>query len=108
MPKADRIEFPLECLRAINSWLKAVDVAGVVIGGIAAGLLGTPRITHDVDVLVVMDDDTWSTFLNEAGRFGFEARIPGALEFARTNRVLLMRHRRSGWEVDITLGALDF
>src|SRR5258708_39283399 len=88
--------------------MKSADVDGVVIGGIAAGLLGTPRVTHDVDVLVVIDEGAWSEFLEEARRFGLEARIPDALGFARTHRVLLMVHGPSGWEVDVTIGALDF
>ena len=108
MRKPDRIEFPLQCLRDIKRWLKSADVDGVVIRGIAAGLLGTPRATHDVDVLVVIDEDAWSEFLEKARRFGFEPRIPDALDFARTHRVLLMVHGPSGWEVDVTIGSLDF
>jgi hypothetical protein len=106
--KPDRIEFPLKCLRDLKRWLKSRGVDGVVIGGIAAGLLGTPRATHDVDVLVVIDDDTWSEFLAAAMVFGFEPRIPDPLQFARTHRVLLMVHQPSQWEVDVTFGSLEF
>jgi hypothetical protein len=102
------MEVPLQCLRDIKRWLKSADVHGVVIGGIAAGLLGTSRATHDVDVLVVIDDETWSEFLQHADAFGLTPRIPDALKFARMHRVLLMVHGPSGWEVDVTFGALEF
>jgi len=108
VPKPDSFELPLQCLRDLKRWLKNAGVRGVVIGGVAAGLLGTARATHDVDVLVVIDESEWAEFLSHASASGFEQRIPDALDFARDSRVLLMVHRASGVEVDVTFGALDF
>jgi hypothetical protein len=74
--------------------LKSVDVPVVVVGGIAVALLGRPRFTRDIDVLVELEESRWPTIL-EAGRaFGIGARIDQPLEFARRSRVLRLRHAR--------------
>jgi hypothetical protein len=53
----------LSLLADLIAWLKTEEVAGVVIGGLAASLLGRPRLTRDVDVLVVVDEGRWAGFL---------------------------------------------
>ena len=45
----------LVVLRDLVAWLDAEKVPGVVIGGLAASLLGRPRLTRDVDALVLAD-----------------------------------------------------
>src|SRR5215471_18219666 len=72
--KSDPIRAHLGCLRDVKRWLKAARADGVVIGGIAAGLLGTPRVTKDVEILVVIDDGAWSQFVRCGRPFGFESR----------------------------------
>lgn len=39
---------------------------------------------------------------------GIEPRIENALEFAQKSRVLLLRHKKSGVNIDISLGVLPF
>jgi hypothetical protein len=77
-------------------WLKAEEVAGVVIGGLAASLLGRPRLTRDVDVLVVVDEGRWAGFLATGAKYGFVSRQSDTLAFAQESRVLLVRHEPSG------------
>ena len=79
-----------------------------VIGGVAASLLGRPRVTKDVDMVALVDDGAWQGLLEVGLRHGFEARIADALDFARTSRVLLLRHRSTGIEVDLSFAALPF
>lgn len=55
-----------------------------------------------------LDPLEWEQFLAVGSRHGFEARRPNALEFAKQNRVLLIRHVSSGISVDVALGALPF
>lgn len=38
-------------LKDLLSWLKAAKAKGVIVGGVAASLLGRPRFTRDVDAL---------------------------------------------------------
>ena len=98
----------LIALRALVEWWAAARVRGVVIGGVAASLLGRPRLTGDVDALVIVDEDGWSQFLAAGRPFGIRPRRADALAFARRSRVLLLRHEPSGIDLDVSLGALPF
>ena len=53
----------LAALRALVAWFDATRTRGAIIGGVAASLLGRPRVTGDVDALVLVDDDAWEDFL---------------------------------------------
>jgi predicted nucleotidyltransferase len=92
-------------LADLMRWIAAERLEATVIGGVAAGLQGHPRLTEDVDA-VIFDADA-NGLLASGKRHGFEPRIADALEFSRHTRVLLMRHR-SGVDVDLSLGALPF
>ena len=97
-----------EALKNLLLWFKTVPAKGVVIGGVAASLLGQPRTTLDIDALVLMDISEWENFLNVGVKFGFLPRRKEALAFAKRNRVLLMQHQPSGTDIDISFGALPF
>ncbi len=85
-------------------------VRGLVIGGIAASLLGRPRYTADVDAMVVLekDLDDLGRLVEAAAGCGLVPRIPDAVVFARRNRVLLLIHEQSGVPVDVAIGLLPF
>ena len=96
----------VQALRAVSEWLDAAAVPGAIIGGIAASVLGRPRLTEDIDVLVILERHEWKSFLVAGREFGFAPRIDDALDFAETTRVLLATHQPSGVPIDIVLGAL--
>jgi hypothetical protein len=76
------------------------------IGGLAVLRWGEPRETVDVDLTLLSgfaDEDRFVSVLMEA----FAPRIPDAAEFARANRVLLLR-AASGVGLDIALAGLPF
>jgi len=98
----------LAVLRDLAFWLQAGKVSGAVIGGLAASLLGRPRLTRDVDVLVLVDESRWAEFMTEGAKHGFVPRRSDALTFARETRVLLLRHQASGIDVDVVFGGLLF
>lgn len=98
----------LSVLHDLVSWFHNLNVQGLVIGGVAASLLGRPRITHDVDALILVKKEKWKNFLESGKKFGFLPRIPDALNFAQKNRVFLMRHGQSGLDADISIGGLPF
>ncbi len=81
---------------------------GVIIGGIASSLLGEPRLTADADALVLLSLDELPRFLEIAELEGLQPRIPDAISFARRSRVILLQHKPSGINVDISLGLLPF
>ncbi len=94
-------------LAALQRLLARFGDRGMVIGGVAASLLGTPRLTADVDALILLDDIADLPQLIEAAKQeGLLPRIADAEAFARQNRVLLLRHQESGIHVDLSLGSL--
>lgn len=96
---------PLESLEKL---LSQFDYQGVIIGGIAVSLLGQARFTEDLDALVLLSVEDIPDFLAAAHQVGIEPRIAQADEFARRNRVLLLRHASSQTNIDISLGILPF
>jgi hypothetical protein len=98
----------LAVVRDLVAWLLAGNVPGVVIGGLAASLWGRPRLTRDVDALVLVEEGMWAEFMAAGLGHGFDLRREDALAFARETRVLLMRHQESGIDVDIVFGSLSF
>jgi hypothetical protein len=108
MAKKPSIAPPAATLRSLTDWLKAENVPGLIIGGVAASLLGRPRFTQDVDALILLDEEHWERFLSAGARFGFTPRITDAVAFARRSRVFLVQHQPTGIDVDIALAGLPF
>ncbi|VAW31089.1 hypothetical protein MNBD_CHLOROFLEXI01-4770 [hydrothermal vent metagenome] len=96
---------PLESLERL---LSHFDYQGVIIGGIAVSLLGQARFTEDLDAMVLLSIEEIPHFLAMAYKEGIEPRIAQADDFARHNRVLLLRHIASQTNIDISLGILPF
>jgi hypothetical protein len=76
------------------------------IGGLALQRWGEPRETVDVDLTLLTGFSGEERFISRLLDH-FTARIPDAAEFARANRVLLLR-AASGVGLDIALGGLPF
>jgi predicted nucleotidyltransferase len=108
MSKIETLVPLLSALRDLVAWLKAKRVEGLIIGGVAASILGRPRVTRDVDALVLLDEKDWGEFLSAGTEFGFVARVTDPLDFARKAKVLLVRHEPSGIDVDVTFATLPF
>ncbi|MBN1318117.1 MAG: nucleotidyltransferase [Anaerolineales bacterium] len=96
---------PLADLQRLLSHFKG---RGMIIGGVAASLLGTPRMTADIDVVVLLAKEELPALLDAAGVEGFFPRIPDALDFAIRHNVLLLVHQASRVNLDISLGMLPF
>jgi hypothetical protein len=86
-------------------WWQAEQTAGLVL---AVALLGRPRVTRDIDGLVLLPAERSPAFVAAGRGFGFVPRVDDALTFAHQARVLLLRHEPSGIDVDIALGCLPF
>ncbi|MBI1732178.1 MAG: nucleotidyltransferase [Gammaproteobacteria bacterium] len=98
----------LKVLADLTSWLESANAPAMVVGGIAASILGRPRATRDIDCLAFMPEERWSAFLAEAQTHGIGPRIEQPLDFARRTRVLLLRHAGSGIDIDVILGRLPY
>lgn len=93
-------------LTAVQKLLERFGGRGLIFGGVAASLLGQPRLTADVDALLLLSTEELPRLIEAANQEGLEPRISDAHDFARRNRVLLLRHKTSGINVDISLGVL--
>lgn len=81
---------------------------GMIIGGVAVIALGFPRTTVDIDATVWATLDDLDALVGRLERAGIAPRMGGAIDFAKTNRVLLMKHCDSGVPIDISLAVLPF
>jgi len=108
MPEPRELAPLLTILRHLVAWLQAGKVQGVVIGGVAASLWGRPRLTRDVDALVLLEEGRWGEFLAAGAGHGFLPRRADALAFARETWVLLVRHGESDIDLDLVFGSLPF
>lgn len=104
-PSAEDLVAPL---RAVQRLLGRFQDQGMVIGGVAASLLGKPRLTVDIDVVILLSSDDLPGLIHVAAQEGLVPRIPEADAFGREHHVLLLRHLESGIAVDISLGMLPF
>lgn len=96
----------LDPLAALMRWFREDDLRGSVIGGVAASLRGKPRLTKDIDAVILEADA--EALLRSGAKFGFTPRIPDAAEFSRQTGVLLLRYAPGNIDIDISLGALPF
>lgn len=95
-------------LRSLCSLLKVSRAPGMVIGGVAASLLGQARATADVDATILLDEQSLDHFLELAVQEGLRPRIPEAAAFAKRSSVLLLEHEPTRVGVDLTIGRLPF
>ena len=95
-------------LADLAKWLDEEQIPGMIIGGVAASVLGRPRLTRDIDALAILPETDWASAIGSAARYGIVPRIDDALGFAHRSRVLLMRHAASGIDLDIAFGGLPF
>lgn len=95
-------------IEAINRLLQKFSQRGVIIGGVAVGFLGEPRYTADVDAVFLLSTQDIPHFLELAREEDIIPRIQNAEDFARRNRVLLLKHSLTETEVDISLGIMPF
>lgn len=98
----------LAALADLVKWLDVAKMPFMVIGGVAASVLGQPRLTQDVDALAILPEADWAKAVSTAAGHGILPRIENPLDFARRSRVLLMRHTESAINIDLIFGRLQF
>ena len=98
----------LEALKAAIEWLEDCGVSGAVVGGIAASIYGRPRATRDIDIVAIAEAMNWAELVSRGSRFGIWPRQADALDFARTTRVILLEHRPTAVEVDLSIAGIEF
>ena len=103
---ANRSPF-LRALRALRDAFRECKAPAAVIGGVAIIARGIARHTADIDATVLASVGNRQLLACFAAH-GFVARIPKPLAFARQNQILLLRHRSTGVDLDLSLAWLPF
>lgn len=104
-PMLERLD---DALRAVSRWILEESIPGVIVGGVAASLLGRPRLTRDVDAVILYDEAGWDRLLESAARYQLMPRSQDPRGFATRTRMLLLIHTPTNVTVDISLGGLSF
>lgn len=84
------------------------DYKGMIIGGIAVIALGYPRVTTDIDSTIFVNLDDIEPLISRLCACGIEPRIDNVMDFARSNHILLMKHAKTGIDIDISIAMLPF
>ncbi len=107
-PTSESITPFLAPIQALQYLLSKFNDQGVIIGGVAVSLLGTPRYTVDIDAVVLLSIEELPHLIQEAAAQGIFPRIADPITFAHKNKILLLRHTASGIDIDLSLGMLPF
>jgi hypothetical protein len=97
-----------DALAALQRALSELDAPWMVIGGIAVIAHGVQRMTTDIDAVIRGDAVAVRAVLKALRRHHIVPRIADAEAFAATNLVLLMRHRPTEVDLDLSLGWTRF
>lgn len=108
MKESFELKLLLEPIATLQKLMKKTGCPWMIIGGVAASLLGKPRFTADVDVVALVEDEDIAVLLQLAEKLGCKSRIKNPIAFAQKNRVLLLHHKKSGINIDFSLGLLPF
>jgi predicted nucleotidyltransferase len=95
-------------LTDLMRWLTEEGISGAIVGGIAVSIRGRPRVTDDIDAVILGDELGWDIAVESAASYGITPRIENVIEFAARTRVLLLHHTASGIDLDVSLGGLQF
>lgn len=86
----------------------ARDIKFALIGGLAVSLRGQPRMTVDVDLVILSDVDRALFLVGELAATPFEPLFPGVEEVVAHSYILPLRHRTTGIRVDVAIGTSGF
>jgi hypothetical protein len=99
---------PLEVIRDLLAWWRKARVRGMIIGGLAVTLIGKPRLTHDVDGTVDVEEARWQRFLDIGEKHSFRTRNTEPVAYARGSRMFLLTHGPTDFTVDLAAAGTPF
>lgn len=90
------------------AFLRSELVPFALIGGFASTLLGQPRLTADVDLVIEADVDRVLGLVSTLPQSMFEPLFDGVEEVVQRSFILPILHRRNRVKVDIAIGLTGF
>lgn len=101
-------DFVVQVMVDLMRFWDLAGAKGVVIGGVAASVLGAPRYTKDIDATIIVNEENLDAVVQAARDAGFEPRDSDPVAFARRWRMVLLRHRTERLDVDVSLAGTQF
>lgn len=91
--------------KKVISFLNRTKFEYIIIGGIAAGALGEPRLTGDIDVDISLDKGNINEFLDRARRAGFRVDKKRCLKSVEERGVFQIIYGE--FHVDFIIASID-
>jgi hypothetical protein len=92
---------------AVN-YLETEGVAYALIGGLAVSLRGQPRLTADVDMVILADVQRSLALVRGLEATSFKPLFDDVAEVVERAYILPLRHRSTNVKVDLALGVSGF
>lgn len=77
----------------------------IIIGGIAAGTLGEPRVTGDIDIDILLDKNDVADFLDKAEKAGFKVNKKRCIETAKKTCIFQINY--GDFHIDFIIATID-
>ncbi|MBU3933872.1 MAG: nucleotidyltransferase [Candidatus Omnitrophica bacterium] len=77
----------------------------IIIGGIAAGTLGEPRVTGDIDIDILLDKNKISDFLRKAKKTGFKVNEQKCRKSTREKGIFQINY--GDFHIDFIIASID-
>jgi hypothetical protein len=95
-----------EVYKKIVTFLNRRKYKYLIIGGIAAGTLGEPRVTGDVDVDIILDQKDIIDFLDKAKNDGFKVSRTKCVNTAKQTGTFQINY--GDFHIDFIIASTDF
>lgn len=86
------LEFQLKQIKRLTSKLK---IEYAVLGGVAVSIYSEPRLTFDIDVNIILEDEKIDGFLKKAKNYGFSPMPSKIKRFIKTTGVIPMKFSKN-------------
>jgi hypothetical protein len=94
-----------EVYKKVVTFLNKGKYKYLIIGGIAAGTLGEPRVTGDVDVDIILDQNNFADFINKAKKDGFTVSSKKCLKTAEKTGTFQINY--GDFHIDFIIASTD-
>ena len=82
--------------------LNELGIDYLVIGGLAVNLYGVPRLTYDIDLMILLEPDNIQNLVTKLTQWGYKPKIPV------DPKDLADESKRNSWIQDKGMKALNF
>ncbi len=87
---------PLEFqLKQLVKLMKDIKTDYAILGGVAVSIYGEPRLTFDIDVNLLLNNDKIDDFLRRSKKFGFSVLPSNIKQFIKTTGVIPMKFSKN-------------